>query len=149
MAECLSQTHTEEAAAALKASLPLVPLKSSLEICSEIGRKKNKKTHINRAQSASSQALPRATSPSDRADAPWMALSWLQAFAALFRDPSAPIKDTPSPQPVQERGWACAPQPLLGTVSPSVSFLCCTFTESAVHNGKPRGYVVHVTGCPQ
>lgn len=43
MAECLSQTHTEEAAAALKASLPLVPLKGSLEICSEIGRKKTPK----------------------------------------------------------------------------------------------------------
>lgn len=110
-------------------------------------QKKQKNPH--KQKRASSQALPRATSPSDRADAPWMALSWLQAFAALFRDPSAPIKDTPSPQPVQERGWACAPQPLLGTVSPSVSFLCCTFTESAVHNGKPRGYVVHVTGCRQ
>lgn len=125
MAECLSQTHTEEAAAALKASLPLVPLKGSLEICSEIGRKKKQK-NPHKQKRASSQALPRATSPSDHADAPWMALSWLQAFAELFRDPSAPLKDTPNPQPVQERGWACAPQPLLGTVSSSASFLRCT-----------------------
>lgn len=81
MVECLLQTHTEEAAAAaLKASLPLVPLEGSLEICSEIGHKKKKRKLIRKQKCISSLALP-----SPHADVPWMAPSWLyQLFAALF-----------------------------------------------------------------
>lgn len=81
MVECLLQTHTEEAAAALKASLPLVPLKGSLEICSEIGHKKKKGKHIHKQKCISSLALS-----SLRANVPWMAPSWLKVVAALFRD---------------------------------------------------------------